>query len=111
MKIQKFNESVENWTEDRLEKICSDSSDISILILDYLEMYHKNLFYDKKYKYSVSDFWFDEGEDKLFNVFCEHQGFGRDETINYEFPKEEFQDFLAFTNNTDAYKNTKKYNI
>lgn len=38
MKIKKFNESVtENWTENKIRKMCDDRSDLSILLSNYVQ--------------------------------------------------------------------------
>lgn len=111
MKIQKFNESVQNWTEDRIQKLYEEESELSQLIVDYLELNHSGVFNDEKQYYALVEYWFEEDEKGLFNVFFRHGGYGRDETINHEFSNNEFKDLLNFMNNPDAYKKSKKYNL
>lgn len=111
MKIYNFNESVQIWTEEKIEKLSEEEFELSQLILDYLDLNHSGLFNDKKMYYYLNEYWFEEDEEGHFNVFFKHGGYGRDETINHEFSNDEFQDLLNFMNNPDAYKSSKKYNL
>ena len=36
MKIKKFNESIQNWSEERLKKMGEEKSYLALLIRDYL---------------------------------------------------------------------------
>lgn len=112
MKIQKFNESVQNWTEDKIQKMYDDKFELGCIVLEYLEIYHKDLFKDEKQYYFLEQFWFEEDEEGLFNVYCKNSGYRKkDDRISYEFSTEEFQDLLSFMNNPETYRDSKKYNI
>jgi len=116
MKIQKFNESVQNWTKSKIEQIYDEQNEMADLVLDYLYMHHSDKFEDDKKYYRLSEFWFDEevshtGGNRSFGVFYHHGGYGRKEYISYEFPDNEFQDLLSFMNNPEVYKDSKKYNL
>lgn len=112
MKIFNFNEAVEYWTFNKIEKMHDDNSNLSDLVMDFLDLMNKSP-RDKK-SYNLSEFWFeplDEDEDEEFNVFYEHSGFQRTENFNYTFTKEEFQELLKYMNAPDMYKNAHKYNL
>lgn len=116
MKIKRFNESIKRgyWTENKIRKMYDDDSDLSSLILNYLELNHLELFEDAKTYYHLNQYWFEEDEENLFNVYYTHSGYSgykRGETISYEFSNEEFNDLLIYMNNPEMYKNSKKFNI
>jgi hypothetical protein len=112
MKIQKFNESVKRtWAKNKIKKMFDEDYDLGILILIYLELNHLELFEDKKEYYHLNEYWFEEDEDNLFNIYYTHGGYKRKETINYTFSNKEFKDLLSYMNNPDMYEKLKKFNI
>ena len=111
MKIQKFNESVQDWTEDKIQKMYDDRTDLGNVILNYFELIHLDFIKGDKTYYYLNEFWFEEDEEGLFNVEYLYNVYGKKDRIKYEFPTEEFQDLLSFMNNPETYKDSKKYNI
>ena len=111
MKIFSFNEAVEYWTFNKIEKLHDDNSDLSDFVIDFLDLMNKSP-KDKK-SYHLSEFWFEpiDDEEDEFNVFYEHSGFQRTENFSYEFSKNEFQELLKYMNNPEVYKNANKYNL
>lgn len=111
MKLKKFNESIRNWSENKIRKMYDEKFDLSTLVLDFLEIHHKELFQDEKIYYFLDQFWFEEDDENLFNVLYNHSGYNRKETISHEFQNEEFENLLSYMNNPEMYKNARKYNI
>jgi hypothetical protein len=113
MKIQKFNESAQNWTENKIAKMYDEHSEFDKLVRDYLYINHKDLFEDEKNLYRLNQFWFEPDSDEYnkLTVFYSHNGYKRKEYINYEFSDEEFDDLLKYMNNPEMYKDSKKYNL
>lgn len=114
MKIKKFNESTNNWSEIKIKKTYDDWYEIGSLILDYLELYHNGVFEVDKKNYIIEQFWFNEDNDdreNWFSVYYEHYNKNKSNTINYTFSFEEFDKLLEFMNNPNAYKQANKYNL
>jgi hypothetical protein len=112
MKIQKFNESVQNWSEEKISKMYDDKYEFSELILGYVaergDISEKNVL-----DYYLDDFWFEEGgeeneEDTYFNASFTYV----DRKITYfEFTKKEFEDLILYMNDPQLYTSSKKYNL
>ena len=112
MKIQKFNESLENWTENKVAKMYDEHSEFGELVREYLYINHKDLFEDEYRSYYLAQFWYDgTGDNNKLSVFYSHSGYNRKEYINYEFPNEELEYLLEFMNNPEVYRTSKKFNL
>jgi len=86
-----------------------EKSYLALLIRDYLIF--NNIYDDEINNYALSDFWFEESDEFIFEVYFEDNRFGSDKTINHTFYEKDFNDLIKFMNNPKSYKKIKKFNL
>lgn len=112
MRIQKINESIQNWSEEKISKMYDDKYELSELILGYVaergDISEKNVL-----DYYLDEFWFEDGgedvdEDDIY--FTVSFTYGDRKITQFDFTQKEF-DLIFYMNDPQLYKSSKKYNL
>lgn len=126
MKIRRYNESVENWSIDKLKNFCEErikiknqEKELNVLMYEFFSM---NLDYIKnvpKYKPGHLKFQFEEEHsvdisfylDKRENIVLVFTWDEGDEYESMSVSDELLNELVEFINDPDTYREAKKYNL
>jgi hypothetical protein len=104
MKIQKFNESKKNWTEERLSQHINDRDYLQAVLKSYL--YWKTDDDPSETVYEVQDYFFDYKK-----KFCISYEDGDRESLVHRVQEEDYNELIMFLDNPEMMMSSKKYNL